>query len=65
MGHFGGSYDLAVGLCYLFLAILGENDDEQSKPNLIKMMMKNRVKFNQIKSNLILLCNLQTALCKY
>ena len=25
MGHFGGSYDLAVGLCYLFLSILGEN----------------------------------------
>jgi len=23
MGHFGGSYDLAVGLCYLFLSILG------------------------------------------
>ena len=26
MGHFGGAYDIAVGFCYLFLAILGEND---------------------------------------
>ena len=25
MGHFGGSYDLAVGLSYLFLSILGNN----------------------------------------
>ena len=25
MGHFGGSYDLVVGLSYLFLSILGNN----------------------------------------
>ena len=29
MGHFGGAYDIAVGFCYLFLAILGENDDNR------------------------------------
>ena len=29
MGHFGGAYDIAVGFCYLFLAILGENVNDQ------------------------------------